>query len=157
MRGQAADTGGPLVQRARVPSFPRRQITVFGEKIGVSVTRAFKWPAGEMAYEDADRLLRKKLYGIHSSSRNVRNMRWRKQAAPPRPEHASRRSPARTAHNTPARFVAEGRSPCHDSPRPAWQVLHVWARSYRDSVMFEKVYDALPEERRLVESAVCPV
>ena len=55
MRCQAADTGGPLVQRARVPCFPRRQITVFGEKIGVSVTRAFKWPAGEMAFDTFER------------------------------------------------------------------------------------------------------
>tara|TARA_B110001452_G_scaffold112048_1_gene92922 strand:+ start:849 stop:1025 length:177 start_codon:yes stop_codon:yes gene_type:complete len=28
------------------------------------------------------------------------------------------------------------------------QVLHVWSRSYRDSVLFEREYNALPEEMR---------
>ena len=64
-------------------------ITVFGEKIGVSVTRAFKWspdePGAEMTQEDAHHLLCKKLVAIHSSSRNVRNFRWRKQVHPRRP------------------------------------------------------------------------
>lgn len=50
-------------------------VTLFGEKIGVSVTRAFKWadgePGVEMTSDDAAHLLRKKLAAIHSSSRNV--------------------------------------------------------------------------------------
>ena len=72
-------------------------IVVFGEKIGVSVTRAFKWTpdmsSQDMTSDEARRLLRKKLDGIHSSSRNVRNMRWRKQVPAP---HARTRS--RTPH-----------------------------------------------------------
>ena len=90
-------------------------VTVFGEKIGVSVTRAFKWtrelsefPASppELTGEEARHLLRKKLLGIESSSRNVVNMRWRK------------------------------------------QVLHVWSRSFRESVLFEREYEQLPIEIR---------
>lgn len=50
-------------------------VTLFGEKIGVSVTRAVKWapdePGVEMTSDDAAHLLRKKLTAIHSSSRNV--------------------------------------------------------------------------------------
>lgn len=75
-------------------------VTVFGEKIGVSVTRAFKWcpdqSSTDMTSAEARHLLRKKLKGIHSSSRNVRNMRWRKQVCCPQPHPRAHPSAAWT-------------------------------------------------------------
>ena len=55
-----------------------------GYKIGVSVTRAYKWRGGlEEPYgldvHEAKRLLVKKLEGINHSSLNVKNFRWSKQ------------------------------------------------------------------------------
>jgi len=82
-------------------------VTVYGEyKLGVSVTRAFKFEADELTDQDAYRLLSKKLTAINISSRNVCNYFWRK------------------------------------------QILHVWARTYRDAQRLEQQYLSLPAELR---------
>jgi len=56
-------------------------VLLFGEKIGVSVTRALKFGDREKFSEvDALELLQKKLYGVNVSSRNViSNHSWKKQ------------------------------------------------------------------------------
>ena len=53
--------------------------TVFGERLGVSVTRALRHGATRLDAESASRLLEKKLSGIIVSSRNVQNVRFSKQ------------------------------------------------------------------------------
>ena len=61
-------------------------VTLFGGyALGVSVTRAYKWrsdgtdrPYG-LEMTEARRLLKKKLHGINTSTRNVCNFRWDKQ------------------------------------------------------------------------------
>ncbi|RMZ99204.1 AAC-rich mRNA clone AAC4 -like [Brachionus plicatilis] len=53
-------------------------LTIFGKRIGVSVTRAMKKNFQEYTIEDADILLRKKLKGINQSSKNTL-LKWHKQ------------------------------------------------------------------------------
>ena len=54
-------------------------VTLFEHAVGVSVARAINWPTFALQPADAYRLLFKKLRAIQISSRNVLNMRWRKQ------------------------------------------------------------------------------
>ena len=96
---------------------PGSQITDYacrvfnGCVLGVSVTRAVVHRGngqlgGHLCDDEAYRLLSKKLAGINISTRNIQNMRWRK------------------------------------------QVLHIWARTYRDAQLLESVYLTLPPELR---------
>lgn len=60
-------------------------VTLYGGyPLGVSVTRAYKWRGGTqepsgLNVQEAEQLLVKKLTGINTSSRNVKNFRWNKQ------------------------------------------------------------------------------